>query len=89
MLAKPAWHKAEGETDEIAEAPVQPFVAARPAIAHQLAYRRIVETDSQPHEERGQQFALSGPKPIRNPSDEGRFGQFGQIEHGTRREVVL
>ncbi|CKT68576.1 Uncharacterised protein [Mycobacterium tuberculosis] len=74
MLAKPEWHQGKDEPDDVAKAAVQPFVAAQPPVAHQLAHGRIVESDGQPDEEPGQQLARRGPQPIRNSLGEWRFG---------------
>ena len=42
----------EHDADELAEPAVQPLVARRPRVAHQLPHRRVVEADGEPDEER-------------------------------------
>ena len=78
----------EDQPHEVAEAPVQPLVAARPSVAHQFADRRVVETDGQPDEERRGQLALRRPQPIRNPLRESAVWHIS-VKSSTARAAKL
>src|ERR1044071_1940863 len=62
MLTLAFRKEAEHDSYGLAQTPVQPFVAPRPAEAEQVPHRLVVEPDTQPAHERRHQMSLHRPE---------------------------
>ena len=72
-----------------AEEPVQPFLARRPRQAHQLANRRVEQSDRGEVEESLQRHHIEPPHPVGHPFQRRMLGHGGQVEYLARGPIVL